>query len=181
MKKEEKEYTGSKLNRIKSMIAVGLLAATALGISGMMSEAHAAGQSTVSDISISKENQARHQAWLKKNFKKETVIHEEVTRWGTIKREEHIVYVPTKEHQEKINKTLEQTKKDYDREIRNEKRKKRAENPFKEDLRIDNPNSPYYNPDWDPDLHHVQDLMPDLNQMNSNNIRIIEDDDSRRH
>lgn len=106
----EKSYKGSKISRLKAMVAVGILSIGMLGTPGMEKDTYAAG-ATGSYTTTSKSNQT-------------------------------MVSKLSKEKLNRIQKSIENFEQQReDLGIKN--------NNFRNSLRVDNPRSEYYNPNYD--------------------------------
>ena len=107
----QKEYSGSKISRLKAMVATGILSASILASPGMSHEAIAAGA---------------------------THYHTESNKTMVIKT--------SKEKMSKILKGIE--KMENQRQEMEKLNNNKRSNSFRDNLRIDNPNSEYYTPDY---------------------------------
>ena len=135
----EKEYSGSKISRLKAMVATGILSASILASPGMSHEAIAAGA---------------------------THYHTESNKTMVIK--------PSKEKMSKILKGIEKME-NQRQEMEKLNNTNKRSNSFRDNLRIDNPNSEYYTPDYN-------NNYSSKNITNSNikgNVKIGEIDDDR--
>lgn len=137
---EEKTYKGSKMGRLKAMVAMGLLSAAILTSPGMVNDVKAAG------------------------------VMRDVSQQGVV------VKKYSKQELAKIQRGIEKFQEQ--RESMGINNFESSGNSFRDGLRVDNPDSPYYTPHFGDDVHSSVSKSGATIRGNVN-IGVINDDRGR--
>lgn len=124
--KEKMKFTGSKMNRFKAMLSVGIITSAMLLTPGLMSEAHAAGKAQ--DVQVTQNN----------NYVRNSVAG---------KMGEVSVYKPSPQQLKKVQKAVNKFEKQRENLGISDNSFVSSGNSFKDSLNVKNPKSPYYQGD----------------------------------
>ena len=124
--KEKMKFTGSKMNRFKAMLSVGIITSAMLLTPGLMSEAHAAGKAQ--DVQVTQNN----------NY----VRNSAVGKMGKVS-----VYKPSPQQLKKVQKAVNKFEKQRENLGISDNSFVSSGNSFKDSLNVKNPKSSYYQGD----------------------------------